>query len=66
MKKQRIFKKEITKEEEQEIRENLKENPLTKKDKWAMYIAALTVLVPAILIVIGIFVLFRLFFFMRG
>lgn len=65
MKKQRIFKK-VTPEEEQEIRENLKENPLTKKDKQAIYIAAFLVLVPAMLVIIGLFLLIIWFFFGRG
>lgn len=66
MKKQKILNKNITPEEEQQIRDNLKENPLTKEDKKAIYIAAFIVLVPAVLVVIGIFLLFIWFFFMRG
>lgn len=64
MKRQKIF-KEITPEEEKEIKENLLRNPVTKKDTWAMIIAALIILVPALIIVIGIFLAVIWFFFMR-
>jgi|GEM_PF-4127035 hypothetical protein len=64
MKRQKIF-KEVTPEEEKEIKENLLRNPVTKKDTWAMIIAALIILVPALIIVIGIFLAVIWFFFMR-
>lgn len=64
MKRQKIF-KEVTPEEEKEIKENLLKNPVTKKDTWAMIIAALIILVPALIIVIGIFLAVIWFFFMR-
>lgn len=64
MKRQKIY-KELTPEEEKEIRDNLQRNPVTKKDTWAMILAALVVLVPALLVVIGIFLAVIWFFFMR-
>lgn len=65
MKRRKILNKNITPEEEQEIRRNLQENPLTKTDIRAMIISALITLLPAVLIVIGIFVLIIWLFFLR-
>lgn len=65
MKRRKILNKNITPEEEQEIRRNLQENPLTKTDIKAMIISALITLLPAVLIVIGIFVLIIWLFFLR-
>ena len=45
------------KESEQKFREQLKEQPLEKKDIPAMILAALLTLLPALLIVIGLAVL---------
>lgn len=56
MKRPEIF-KGPTPEEEREIAENLKKNPVTNKDVWAMFFAALVVFVPVLIIIIVIFLL---------
>ena len=54
MKKQKISYKPLTKEEEEKIAQQLRENPPTKKDLAALGIALFIQLLPRVLLVLGI------------
>ncbi|HEY8445269.1 MAG TPA: hypothetical protein VIK94_03955 [Bacilli bacterium] len=64
MRKQRTYKK-LTPEEEEQIRKNLAENPLSRKDYWALFISLFLTLLPRILLVIGFIIGVIWFFFLR-
>lgn len=65
MKKPRTSYNEPTEEEKEEIRTNLRENPLTTKDYWAIVISMIFVLLPRILLIMGAIVGILWFFFIR-
>lgn len=65
MKKQKIYNKKLTPEEEQEIRDNLRENPITNKEIWTMVLSAVIVWIPVVLIILGLFYGIIWFFFLR-
>ena len=60
-----LFRKRYQPKSDDEIRDQLKNAKLEKKDVPAMVIAAFIVFLPAILLVIGIFVLIFWLFFLR-
>ena len=51
------------KKSEEKLKETLENTPLEKKDLPAMIIAALLVLLPAVIVVGGLFMLFAFLFF---
>ncbi len=63
-----FFKKRIDrireiKQTEEEFKKNLENEPLEKKDGLALIIAALIVFLPALILVIAVFLLATIFFF---
>ena len=65
MKKQKTSFKKLTSKDEEKIRENLAQNPPTKKDILAMIISLFITIIPLVLLILGIFVLVIWFFFLR-